>query len=72
MRHAEFYPFGRQCEDGYAGGDQEIGDEGALGGRLTGSVHAPVVSRRAADLPSAVTSQTCAGRGASCNRKWLF
>ena len=31
-------------------GDHESGDEGALGGRLTGSVQAPVVSLRAGTL----------------------
>src|ERR1019366_4505575 len=53
-------------------GDHESGDEGAPGGKLTGSVHAPEVRRVAALLASAAINQTWAGRGASCSRKWLF
>src|SRR6266536_2554523 len=52
--------------------DHESGDDGAPGGSVTGSVHAPEVSRLAGALPSDAISHTCAGRGASSSRKWLF
>ena len=49
-------------------GDHESGDDGALGGRLAGSVHGAGGQPPRRALPSAEISQTCAGRGASSSR----
>ena len=49
-------------------GDQAIGDDGGPGGKLTGRLHVPDVSRRAAPL-SFATSQTCVEVGAFVTRK---
>src|SRR5262245_34848813 len=53
----------------FPSGDHASGDEGAPGGKLTGRLQVPDVSRRAGALPSLPTSHTCVGIAAFVTRK---
>src|SRR6266571_556570 len=60
----------RVKERNFPSGDQEIGEEGELGGRTLGRLQEPEVRRRAFP-PSAEMSQMCEGIGAFVWRKSL-